>query len=503
MAASKYNEEKDNLLHQKDPRHPPGRRPDLSRAALKKVLMGSEDAPANGVDALSGPQVLKNQPDGPDHMNFVPTPEMVDYVVAGLACGKYIPGINRPSTLQSAADAARPVTDFIANTEAAIGNAGLSLADRAGIDTSWIGAAGTTVYNVTHGSALQFQPPNITTQDGSICTYAFPGMVAAIHGQNELLGIASDYIHRWLRQAPPGLDVFNGAWVDDQNQAYKNLAEYTYDHLSPAVYKGPDLGASYLAKWWDDTETIPYTNLWPKYENVYLDLVKTKFEPVLHSHLFHNGCSVNLVASKMMGRTVLAEKLVDDQGRDYVNPLTDDAGFTPLRVTTDYSAQGQDHVVNYSCPDGSDVYHLSRGIQQSLEIEMRDYLRGIFELYLFIYDHNKLPIARAKFDERANILLADFNSDMNINDATAKAAKDFDYLTDLFDPKKDKNILGAPDMEYANAMATALNNQAVKVLADWKGYGDFYTNMTFLSANSRPPGDNPAARGCGNATCGQ
>ncbi len=301
-------------------------RPDLSREALAKVInttLPSGDANEDRPTSVHGSKFNKT---------LIPTPELIDYVIAGFACG--------PS----------PVSDAKAQVDSGVisklFDALYSLFVRQTESPAYI----TTAY----GSSLRFTPPKLTTKSAGICVVA-PGRAI----QNPFKGPFFDY--------------------GGNGKAYDSLADFVYDHLEPSLHQKIGISTSF-ENWWTEHLRNRIAPVWDKYTESYERLISHDLVPVLFERTFQRGCEV----AGQTSRSAKADNVDEDGFRVASGSQKDSpANQRPQTLTGRDPKQPKREVV---CADSAAAYRVGRGVFLAIETEQRNYLRALFTMYAAALD---------------------------------------------------------------------------------------------------------------------
>ena len=418
LADAKFNMEKKGAA-----------RPDLSRAALEKLLADPSTAGAPGAPA----EADAHQTYGSYYAGLA-THSMVEYVVAALACGP------------------KP---------------GAPVAAPTGLTKLWKSAlgyvkgyyAGGTYMETKFGSSFAFTPPNMTSGDGSICA-------------NGEVTYAMDYSGGEYGSVANSADVMEGKFNDRASgKTYTGLADYIFDNIDPTVYR--DQGDySHFASWWDKNILVAIESVWNSYEQTYQSMLETEFMPVVFTREFRNGCEQNV------GR-----------GQSNPNKAIGEDGLIPQTAKRDGKNNHE-----YQCSDASTAYRVGRGVFISLEVELRNYLRGLYSINSALYANEKPEVKKASqkaFLDLANDLISRV---VKVNKGDLRS----DTLTDTIDATREKaaaiNDLIEARMETLKEPADSFRRTTLKQLSDAAQgliveqgqYSSQVTTMEFMGSTSRP-----------------
>lgn len=293
-------------------------KPDLSREALAKIigvpLAGAKNAPAEA----EGEQKDKGNSMFLDN-TWMPTPEVIDFVVAGFSCGPDV-------KLDPSKVSVLPIPQWF---DALYSAAARNITSPSYMTTPW-------------GSSLHFVPPKLTNKGRALCENV----------PNSLFDTVNIMTGGWLPSLyePKVLNPFTGPFVDEDKKSYDTMADYLFDNLDPEIYK--PMGAySGFPTWWSNHMTKPITPVYQKYADVYNNLITAKYLPLLFDRTYKFGCRQ-------------AESVVT---------MTDDYG----RTTTVSGADKPD-----DCTNSSNAYRVGNGFFLAVEIELRNYIRGLYSLYV-------------------------------------------------------------------------------------------------------------------------
>jgi len=315
--------------------------PDLRREELAKVISGGQQEGA----ASAAPETERKH-NAFLNNTWVPTPELIDFVIAGFACGPD-PKVDKKTMEKSFF--ARFADDFY------------SYFMRRKVSESYL----TTHY----GSSIQFVPPKLTNKARTICENASPDMYGTV---NYMLG--NPFPDRDPKK--PGIkNPFTGPFYDENNKKYASLAEFVFANMDPATYEVKD--GSNAAKWRTDHLIEPVAEVWENYIKVYNGMIQHKYIPALFDRTYRGGCR---------------------QAEEMVKGTAPKAAASELESFADSSQP--------ACANASTAYRVGNGYFLSIEIELRNYLRGLYSLYTSTFEKSDVtPQAKSHFMQIANELI--------------------------------------------------------------------------------------------------
>ncbi len=408
-----------------------GEKPDLSREAISKLIV-DPDAQAQ---AAAGGGHSHAQPSQPNSFGRLATPQLADYVIATLACGTNVSTAQAEESSSILSRAWSKAVTFVK-----------------GRDTAYL--------KTRFGSSFQFVAPNITTGDGSICS------------NGEWTQDPNYTLYSNEVDALPA-DVFTGKFRDSATKrTYVGLAEYVFENIKPEVYQAEG-DYSNFAVWWDKNVQESIEPVWQKYAKAYGKLIEESFLPVAFNREFRNGCPT--VSGRGSTNNAKAEK--------------DSDGF--VAQTSRSSGKGN---TDQNCADSPIAYRVGQGVFLSLEIEMRNYLRGVYSIYASTFSQTDkemqkhalkayLDVANHLISRVVNLGKEEFKSDElpQFVDTNRDAVS---ALKAMVEAKMDE--IGEPEDSFRraslNQLTTAINN----LLFEQGQYAAKVKTMDFMDAISRP-----------------
>lgn len=429
--------------------HHAAKRPNLSDKAITKVLMGSVEDAGKGIDALNGTATMKEAPAAPSMIAGIETPTMAEYIVSALACGPSPNQANRWSG---------------------------KLMEK--VEQNWNKIFGGPKYILTpYGSSLSFVPPNMT-DEADVCSRTVTWNTAQAAAAR---GLVSGSSH---------------AFYDDwsaSNKTYSSLADYVYDHLRPETWNS-NIRTTGFPMWWEKEIKPRVKPVWDDYQSRYTDLVSRKFLPVVNRREFSRGCS-------MSGRvSPLAAAAFDAQG--FSNQSTRWVWFSKSAT----ASSGQD----VFCPDSPMSFRLSKGLLQSMEVEMRVYVRSLYAIYMSSTPIQSRLASGREFVRRANLLYAELGSKTTTQVRQKRVFAAFAKLTELFAGHDDllasrqsneaaAILIGDPLLvnnstkeqaahvphTYKAEMYASIWEKAKMVVDEFQAHVDYVEAFDFEGANSR------------------
>jgi len=383
--------------------------PDLSREALAKVintpLASTEDTNADKPDSAQSWFL-----DG----TWIPTPELVDYVVAGAACGP-------DPVLDPKAAEGVGIGRFFGNV--------YTFTARKISSPAFVSSP--------YGSSLRFVPPKLTSNSRAICENA-PSLLTS---PSAFYGTVNYITGNHLPDLSSKNDVkspFSGVFTDENGKTYPSLAQYAFDHLNPDMYKQVGISTSY-ASWWTSHFDKVIVPIWARYDKTYKGFIDQYYMPILFNRTYRDG--------------LLGSCKAND-------------GLMGVATKTDHKASPTD------CANPqSNAYRVSNGIFLSYETEARNYLRGMYSLYvstLTAKDH--LATAKAEYMKLANALILS----IQVVSPSVLRSEDFDQITQNAEATlKSINDLIAthltvktPDNEFRTEVLAKFNEQISKIIVD-------------------------------------
>jgi hypothetical protein len=384
----------------------------------------------------------------PKNLGMVRTGHVVDYVIASFACGlKPQVAEENPGRLGRAWNSI--VTTVTRRTS-----------DQAYVKTPF-------------GSSFSFRPPNLTTGNGSICnSHPLP---ATIHSYEFAIPDPT-----WV---PP--DTFAGDFTDETGQRYRSLADYVFDKMDPEVFRAPQglegMVTSGFPNWWDKKIATHVESVWNRYAQSYSKLVEDRLVPVVFDKTFRNGCPKS--------RPVRARGAQPPRNAQASNQPTDD--FIPQE----------------GCKDGPMSLRVGNGSFLSIEIELRNYLRGLYSLLISIHPPSAVraepgQAASATFTMDKTRFLSLSNSLIRrvgaVNRADFDPEKLSDHVTDLRDQLYDirdllldrMDTLNIGDSDFRREMLDQLTVQSARLIVEQGQLASEIRTMEFMDATSRPGDQN-------------
>lgn len=443
----------------------PSAQPDLSREALIKLI---SDKPAvsplgdsvpkaseGGMSAKAMEKPADETPvetSQPKNFKRLSTPHLVDYVIANLACGVHIGDESKPGLVGR------------------LWNKAVKMYN--GADSPYL--------RTRFGSSFSFAPPNITMGDGSICANG-------VWTQDPNFTVVS--AETGTAALPP--DVFKGQFNDKATgKSYTGLASYVFENMAEDVYKASG-DYSNFAVWWDTYIQSSVEQVWSKYAQAYSKLIAKELIPVAFDREFRNGCP-----------TVTGRGMTNNPTK---NPYDSD-GF--VAQTSKLPGRGNSP---QQCADSNIAYRVGRGVFLSIEIEMRNYLRGLYSLNGSLYtaaEKEQSKAAQTEFLRVANDLI---NSVTNLSKETFQSNDITDYVDQTREKVTTLNTLITVRLEqlkepkegHRRAALTQLTNATGGLVYEVGQLAAHVKMMDFMDGTSRPtgqkvnnkPGSNPFNRG--------
>ncbi len=225
--------------------------PDLSRIALAKAI-GTE-LPSDDPNAEPIQREHSNFLDG----SWLPTPELVDYVVAGFACGPE-PKLD-PKAVKTGI-----LPRFFENA--------YSLFARQFYNESY--------FTTPWGSSTHFIPVKLTNKTRAVCENVRRDIYSNV---NYMLGNPFPDLTGKSSENP-----FSGPF-DDGQKKYQTLADYVFANMDPEIYKqiGDSTG---FPLWWNQNIKIPMIPVWGEYMKLYDSFIQNKYLPKVFDRSFSGGC---------------------------------------------------------------------------------------------------------------------------------------------------------------------------------------------------------------------
>lgn len=289
-------------------------RPNLSREALANLI----NAPLPTGDANE---------DRPEKMHettlsktALPTPELIDYVMASFACGP------NPTT-SSPAESSRGLLDYFYS---------LFIHQTTSAD----------LISTPYGSNMKFTPPKITNSPHSICL--------VLPGKQDIENPFQGRFYDWSRD----------------RRVYNSLADYVFDNIDPGLYRKIGINNSF-ENWWSEHVREPIAPVWEKYQNIYDRFIDENYTPTLFDKTFKHGCS---------GKD--DKSFLEHDSDGFINASTEVDSKSQAAIPTLNGRKGKSNKKKQiACSDGPAAYRVANGVFLSLETEMRNYLRGLFSIY--------------------------------------------------------------------------------------------------------------------------
>jgi hypothetical protein len=393
-----------------------GQVPDLSREALAKVLRNK----GNATDSQNSDN--ENE-DGPRKHNafldntWVPTPELVDFIVAGFACGP-------DATLDTAAMKKGYFARFFDDVYSYFAH---RLSSESYLTTPW-------------GSSINFVPPKLTNKSRAICDNVSRDMYSTV---NYMLGNPFPNLTK-----NPVKNPFTGPFYDEDRKSYRSMAEFVFNNMDPEVYRLRG-GGNNFDIWWDDRFTTPVKAVWENYVNVYDQFINKKYMPALFDRTYRGGC----------------------------------------RAGQDISAPG-----DASCGSSSAAYRVANGYFLSLEIELRNYLRGLFSLYestLNSGDAITNDREKEKFKSLANALVSSIQNQtpesLRAPTFDASLAQSKQVLEQINSLLVQRLQTPSEDNKYRLSLANKLKEQIERLLTEQSQQVMIVKQLNLFGSNSGAP----------------
>lgn len=411
-------------------------KPDLSREALAKAI-GTQLAVPGG--EASEQEVAHNPFWGNTYLR---TPELVDYIIAGFACGP------DPITTQMSES-----TWLIPRLYEQIrGYVMQNVQSPAFISTPY-------------GSSLKFIPPKLTTESRNICLFSSTPDAFL----NYMTG---DRLPDIFVKSPK--NPFSGKFFDDKGRTYESLAQYVYDNLNPELYKPVGVAPNF-STWWTEHLINPIDPVWKSYAKVFDRFVADSYAPVLFDRSFRYGCPIKPEPGKQ-----------SEADEDGLKPATRTIE-TEVNNTLNGSPIKTKKVV--TCSDGPSAYRVANGVILSLETELRNYLRGLYSLYSATLDKSSDSIAkRQQFLGFANELIENIKvtrpSDFKAADYEVRLKRSDDTLADLISQIAPQlNSLKGDDADFQREMARQFAKQIQAVFAERLEYATVVHSLEFTGGS--------------------
>lgn len=406
---------------------------DLSRETLAKVI----SSPILKEEEID----YDNPPPDKVHGAFLdntimPTPELVDYVVAGFACGADSKLDNSNRT-------------WVPN----LFNRVYSLIRR-NVDSP-------TFMTTKWGSSLRFIPPKLTNKSRAICENV---QVSSFDVVNTVAG-------GWLptMRDKTKRNAFTGPFTDENRVQYATLADFVYENLDQETYRPlPGSVHSTFPTWWNQTFTEAIRPVWANYATTYESFIKNQMMPKLFDRTFQ-GCNVN--------RTTW-------WGFQYSDQTLDQDG---MRV------EGASEPTSM-CSDPGTAYRVGNGYFLSLEIELRNYFRGLYSLYLAtLKPEEATDAAKAAFMDNANQIVAAFNVMASDEFRAPDIGKKLDTvdadITKLMELVENRiKTAGGADAEFRAEMLRKFKESVAKLVTYQRDQVDLVNGARFGSKRNAPNG---------------
>ncbi len=304
--------------------------------------LGMTTPPEPGTEGLAAGAEGEGQektPTHPENYDRVQTDDLMDYVIAGFACG---PTPHKAEGFEA----------FWQGIVNAVGGA-----------TQGSGFVSTTI-----GTSSQFVTPNLTNRPDNMC-------MALAHGIGEVNKATGDFLFS------PRTDY----WNDADGVRSTSLYQWVYDNLDPKIWDGAS-GSSF-DQWWRDNIYIHINDVWGHYNKAYNELVDQNLRPVLFDRSYRWGCNAGESPGPM------------DEGY-HPDQWPNEEGFTnesedrnPIHVRREYLVQdkygkridaysarvsgnaGSSVIGEKLCFSKASGYKVGNGALLSIELEMRMYMR--------------------------------------------------------------------------------------------------------------------------------
>jgi hypothetical protein len=415
LAQAKYN-----MIYKNAPK------PDLSREALAQVI--GSPLPKEGEGTGDGADSAEKANSMFLDNTWVPTPELVDFVVAGFACG---PDANLDPTQVSVA----PIPKWFDTIYAVFAR---QISSPSYMTTPW-------------GSSLHFIPPKLTNKSRAVCENVQNSVYDTL---NIMLG---SHLPTLSAKTAKVLNPFTGPFVDEANKSYETMAEYIFDNIDPDVYK-PVGNYTGFPLWWANHLTKQIIPVYANYSKVFDQLIQERYFPLVFDKTFKFGA----------------------------------------RAEEDSAHQ-------------SNAYRVANGFFGAIEIEMRNYLRGMYSLYASTFDKGEKSDDQKKaFMELANGLVADIQTvqaeDLRNKDFDKKlseADESLKAMSQMIESRLHAKLTA--DSEFRLEMLKKFQEQITKVIGDERAQIDLVKMWNFTGASTRgpvqrvdtPTSANPIRRGGG------
>lgn len=339
----------------------------------------------------------------------------------------------------------------------------------------WWHSGPTSAYIPTKfGTSWNFYAPNITTGDGSIC-------------RNGAYTSDPDYTPMTNETQINAADTFTGKFYDrTSGKTYTGLAEYIFDNLADEVWNSNDGRYSNFSTYWTTHVQDEVEKVWATYTETYKKLVTEHFVPVAFNREFRNGCPALTPQNSSKG-------------------LHDEDGF--VKQTT---ANSNDPNSIRLCPDNHMSLRVAHGAYLAIEIELRNYFRGLHALNAALY---KDPMARASSQGQLVKLANDVVTGIATLNPDDLRKTDVDAWTELLRSKVEEmktlmesrlDELNEPkEKSFRRETVAQLTTLSLGLLTEAANMAGEVKMMDFADANARPidkdiykkKGGNPFNRG--------
>lgn len=401
--------------------------PDLSREALAKLIAPEEQEGAAAPAPMEGARPHNAFLDN----TWVPTPELVDFVIAGFACG---PDPQLDTNAMNRNFFSRFFDDFY------------SYFARRTVSESYL----TTPW----GSSIHFVPPKMTNKSRQICENVSRDMYGTV---NYMLG--NPFPER-DKDHPSVKNPFGGPFYDEDGKMYPSLADFVFKNMDPEIYKQVN-GGNGAANWWIDHFKKPVAAVWDNYIKVYNSFIEHKYLPALFDNTYRGGCRQAVEMSKDTPKAAASE----------------------LESFSDSQP---------ACANSSTAYRVANGYFLSIELETKNYLRGLYSLYSSTFDKSELtPAAKNQFMQLANGLLQSIRA----RDPKSMMSRDFDtnleqaqQLADQLIGLVDSRLKAKPENKFRAEMLEQFKAQLGSILTDEAGQMQVVKRINMFDANYSGPG---------------
>jgi hypothetical protein len=206
---------------------------------------------------------------------FAYTPELLDYMLAQMACGPQAEA--KPNVLQQM------------------------------ITGKWLGFGHfkdmpeptTPVLATPLGSSFTFTPPNITSGDGSICQIK-PRIPEELAKKETAIQSES-----WLMD--PQMTHKAGWYDDESGKFYSDLFDYVKTHVRSDLVRTEGIYSGF-EDWWDDQIATPTETIWAGFRTQYQKFLKEKFFPQLVKRKLRSGEGCNDSNADICGDSGVSDK---------------------------------------------------------------------------------------------------------------------------------------------------------------------------------------------------